>query len=53
MHINLEMIMIVANLLGVIGVFLRQENRMTKVETTLDLITRGLINAKVLERRGE
>lgn len=53
MQINLETILILANFVSLIGVFMRNENRMTKVETTLDLITRGLINANIVERRGE
>lgn len=52
MTITNDMIMMVVNLILILGVFLRLENRLTKLETTQELLVKLLIKDGMIDRRG-
>jgi hypothetical protein len=44
--------MMVVNIIIILGVFLRLENRLTKLETTQELLVKLLIKDGMIDRRG-
>jgi hypothetical protein len=52
MNISNDIIMMVVNIIIILGVFLRLENRLTKLETTQELLVKLLIKDGMIDRRG-
>jgi hypothetical protein len=52
MTITNDIIMMGVNIIIILGVFLRLENRLTKLETTQDLLVKLLIKDGMIDRRG-
>lgn len=51
MNLSPEVVAMVAQLVAIIGGFLKLEGRLTKLETTQNLMLQGMIKNKSLERR--
>ena len=48
-----ELIGLIVNIVALIGGFVKLESRLTKLETTQELMLQGMIKTKILERREE
>lgn len=48
-----EVMGIIANIMLVVGGFIKLEKRLTKLETTQDLLLNGMISSKQIDRRRE
>lgn len=51
MNVSPEVVAMIAQLVAIVGGFLKLEGRLTKLETTQNLMLQGMIKNKALERR--